>query len=125
MMKHMEYTPMTGCTICDLMGNGQSLHSICAGDSMPDEATVRMWARNNVDGFQMDFTIATELLVRSYKRDAQEITDDLTAGRITSEEEIKLAERDVVVLTELARRADLERYGVKYAENSNNDMESA
>jgi hypothetical protein len=43
------YTPEIAMTICELIGDGESLRSICAGTGMPDRATVFRWLASHPD----------------------------------------------------------------------------
>jgi hypothetical protein len=61
-------------TICDLIGDGESLRSICAGAGMPDRATVFRWLARHPD-FRTWYTIARELRMDELLYEAVEIAD--------------------------------------------------
>ena len=54
------YTPEIGAKICERMGTGKSLRSICRSEDMPKESTVRLWALDNREGFYPQYARAME-----------------------------------------------------------------
>jgi hypothetical protein len=57
----MLYTRQIADAICERLAQSESLKAICKSDGFPHEATVRMWAREDRDGFQSRFEIARDI----------------------------------------------------------------
>ena len=70
------YTPKIAAEICRRMEAGESLRSICRSKDMPDEATVRLWARENREGFYPQYARAMETRMEGLADEILEIADD-------------------------------------------------
>ena len=70
------YTPEIAAEICRRMEAGESLRSICRSKDMPDEATVRLWARENREGFYPQYARAMETRMEGLADEILEIADD-------------------------------------------------
>jgi len=77
------YTQEIAESICEQLAQGKSLNAICKQDGMPDESTVRAWAKDNKDGFSPKYTRAREI---GYERLADEILE-------ISDEEVTMVKR--------------------------------
>lgn len=66
------YTQEIAEAICQQLAEGKSLLSICKQDGYPHESTVRMWAREDYDGFSTKYARAREV---GYERLADELLD--------------------------------------------------
>jgi transposase-like protein len=51
MKPRTRYSPDVAQRVLDQLGDGSSLAEVCRRDGMPSESTVRLWVRDNVDGF--------------------------------------------------------------------------
>lgn len=67
----VRYSPEIAAAICERLAAGESLRAICRTEGMPDESTVRHWAREEAD-FIPQYTRAREL---GYERMAEEIVE--------------------------------------------------
>lgn len=56
-----KYTPRLAAEICRRLAEGEALRAICRAEGMPHEATVRSWARDDVEGFATRYARAREL----------------------------------------------------------------
>ena len=72
------YTPEIAVEICERLATGESLRSVCRDDRYPHEATVRLWAMNDVDGFSTRYAIARDLGADAIADEIIEISDDGT-----------------------------------------------
>lgn len=70
------YTPEIADTICKALAEGKSLRSICRADNMPTEATVRMWAADDREGFYSQYTRARDIGLDCVADEVFEIADD-------------------------------------------------
>ena len=55
-----DYSKDLADDICERLSKGEALTKICEGDYYPNEATVRMWDRENKDGFHTKYVRARE-----------------------------------------------------------------
>lgn len=72
-----SYTQEIGDIICDRLGDGQSLRSICANADMPDKSTVFRWLEVN-QVFRDHYARAREAQAASYADDIVDISDNET-----------------------------------------------
>jgi len=56
-----KYTPALAAAICARLAAGESLRAICRGKGMPSEATIRVWARDDVEGFYAQYARARDI----------------------------------------------------------------
>ena len=70
------YTPALAAEICERMEAGENVRSICRSEDMPDEATVRLWARENREGFYPQYARAMETRMEGLADEILEIADD-------------------------------------------------
>jgi len=70
------YTAELADTICKALAEGKSLRSICRADGMPTEATVRMWAADDREGFYSQYTRARDIGLDCVAEEVFEIADD-------------------------------------------------
>ena len=81
------YTAEIAAEICQRMEAGESVRSICRSEDMPDEATVRLWARENREGFSAQYARAMETRMEALSDEILEIADnavgeDVQAARL-------------------------------------------
>src|SRR5574340_366591 len=55
------YTPEIATKICERLAAGESLRVICSADDMPPEATVRLWAVDDREGFAAQYARARDI----------------------------------------------------------------
>lgn len=79
------YSPELAEAICLRMAAGETLRAICQGDDMPSEATVRLWATSDRDGFSAQYVRAREALVDHWADQIVEIADDTSSDTVTDE----------------------------------------
>lgn len=78
------YTKELAETICERLAAGESLISICRDPNMPSDWTVRKWALDGVDGFDLAYARARDL---GYDRVGDELialADETRIGTITT-----------------------------------------
>ncbi len=75
------FTAALADEICRRMADGESLRSICRGDHVPPESTVRGWAVVNHDGFAERYARARGMHADALFDEALEIADDVLAPR--------------------------------------------
>ena len=80
----IEYDPVLAEEILERLADGDSLASICRDEGMPDERSVRRWARNHGE-FGCRYAIARRLGYEKRADELLEIADDLSADWIESE----------------------------------------
>ena len=55
------FTPELADLICERLSTGESLRAVCRDEGMPSEATVRMWAMKDVEGFYSQYAHARDI----------------------------------------------------------------
>lgn len=70
------YAPEIAAKIIARIAAGESLRKICAPPGMPSEATVRLWATEDRNGFSAQYTRAREAQMDALAEDILEIADD-------------------------------------------------
>lgn len=70
------YTQQLADDICKALAEGKSLRSICREEGMPTEATVRMWAADDREGFYSQYTRARDIGLDCVAEEVFEIADD-------------------------------------------------
>jgi hypothetical protein len=70
------YTQKIADLICERLAAGESLRAICRDDGMPTEAAVRLWARDDVQGFASQYAHARALGYERLAEELLEIADD-------------------------------------------------
>lgn len=73
--------------ILDRLANGESLRAICAGDDMPNRATVFRWLRSYPE-FAALYALAREAQADAYADDVVALADEQLIGTITTEKEV-------------------------------------
>lgn len=68
-------------TICDLLGEGRSLRSICADEGMPAKFTVQRWLAAN-ESFRAQYARARELQAEHFADEIIEIVDTETDAAV-------------------------------------------
>ena len=74
----IEYDPVVGNEILERLADGDSLAAICRDQGMPDERSVRRWARNHGD-FADQYAAARRLGYEKRADELLEIADDSSA----------------------------------------------
>lgn len=72
------YTAELAERVCAGLAAGQSLRRICEPEDMPDERTVRRWAKGNVDGFSPQYAQAREDQAHAFVDQLIDIADNDT-----------------------------------------------
>ena len=80
----IEYDPVLGTEMLERLADGDSLASICRDEGMPDERSVRRWARNHGE-FGDQYAIARRLGNEKRADELLEIADDASADGIETE----------------------------------------
>jgi hypothetical protein len=80
----IEYDPVLAEEILERLADGDSLASICHDEGMPDERSVRRWARNHGE-FGDQYAIARRLGYEKRADELLEIADDASADWIETE----------------------------------------
>ena len=80
----IEYDPILADEILERLADGDSLASICGEQRMPDERSVRRWARNRGD-FGAKYAAARRLGYEKRADEMLEIADDSSADWTESE----------------------------------------
>lgn len=73
-----SYTPELAKEICTKLANGRTLRDVCRDEGMPAEATVRLWALEDREGFSAQYTQAREIGYMAMADELVEIADDGT-----------------------------------------------
>lgn len=71
-----RYTEVVAEEICKRLSEGESLRSVCRGEDMPHESTVRSWAMNREHPFSTHYAHARERGYLSMAEELLEIADD-------------------------------------------------
>jgi hypothetical protein len=81
----IEYDPVLADEILERLGDGDSLASICGEQGMPDERSVRRWARNHGD-FGARYAVVRQLGYEKRADEMLEIADDTSADWIDTDD---------------------------------------
>jgi len=81
----IEYDPVLAEEILERLADGDSLMSICRDEGMPDERSVRRWARNHGD-FGPKYAVARRLGYEKRADELLEIADDSSADWIDTDD---------------------------------------
>ena len=81
----IEYDPILADEILERLADGDSLASICCVEEMPDERSVRRWARNHGD-FGAKYAVARRLGYEKRADELLEIADDSSADWIDTDD---------------------------------------
>ncbi len=81
----IEYDLVLAEEILERLADGDSLASICGDERMPDERSVRRWARNHID-FGAEYAVARRLGYEKRADELLEIADDSSADWIDTED---------------------------------------
>ena len=95
----MAFSQPIADLICERLAGGESLRSICADKGMPHESTVRMWARDDVQGFSTQYTRAREIGYDCLAEEALHIADTPVIGvktKTNEKGEIETVEGDMI-----------------------------
>jgi hypothetical protein len=76
------YTEKIAAEILERIASGESLKSICRGEHLPAEATVRAWALDDKKGFSARFARAWEIRAEALAEDVLEISDGSCADMV-------------------------------------------
>lgn len=71
-----RYTTELAEQICKELAEGKSLRSICKAKGMPTEATVRLWAADDREGFYSQYTRARDIGLDCVADEVFEIADE-------------------------------------------------
>src|SRR5437764_15196165 len=84
----IEFDPALADEILERSADGDSLASICGEQRMPDERSVRRWARNHGD-FGAKYAVARRLGYEKRADELLEIADDSSAVWIDTDDRLK------------------------------------
>jgi hypothetical protein len=70
------YSPEIAAEICERMAMGESLRSICRAEGMPAEATARLWAIEDREGFSSQYAMASQIRMDCLADEILEIADN-------------------------------------------------
>jgi hypothetical protein len=80
------YSKEIAVAICEQLAEGKSLRKICAQEGYPHESTVRMWVRDDYEGFSTQYARAREIGYELLADEILEISDDSSGDvRITED----------------------------------------
>lgn len=91
-----RYTPEIADEICSRLAEGWSLRKICRDDAMPHEATVRIWALDDLNGFFTQYTRARLIGYEVLHDDLLEIADDGRNDTYMGEDGVERTDSDVL-----------------------------
>lgn len=74
------YTPEIADEICDRLGQGESLRSICRSEGMPPPSTVRWWVVDDVNGFAAQYARSRDFGLDEMAEEIIDIADTRTDG---------------------------------------------
>jgi hypothetical protein len=80
-----DYTADIATTICNRIGNGESLRKICDGNGMPSKTTVMRWLAEH-KAFRDQYAQAREVQADHYLEEIVEIADDTSGDVIKGED---------------------------------------
>lgn len=75
-----KYTEALAVRICERLSAGETLIAVCRAEDMPAEATVRLWALDDRDGFSAKYTRAREIGYLHMGDELLEIADTTQEG---------------------------------------------
>ncbi len=78
MSSSVLYSEELANAICERLAGGESLNSICRAHEMPAESTVRLWEKQDLDGFAAKYAQAR---ATGYERMADELIEIADDGQ--------------------------------------------
>jgi hypothetical protein len=78
-----SYTAEVAEAICARLAEGESLNRICKDAGLPSEATVRMWALDDIDGFATKYARAREIGYDCLAEQILSLSDECRMGEKT------------------------------------------
>jgi hypothetical protein len=76
-----DYDSETGDTICERLGDGETLRKICVDPTMPDKATVSRWLAWHEE-FRKDYARAHKAQFEDLLDETRAIVDDSGGDRV-------------------------------------------
>jgi len=70
------YTPEIAKEVCDRLSEGESLRSICKDEHLPSDGAIRLWAREDREGFSAQYAEARYLQALFWSDQILDIADD-------------------------------------------------
>ncbi len=119
------FTAALADEICRRMANGESLRSICRGDHVPPESTVRGWAVDDHEGFAERYARARDMHADALFDEALEIADDVAGDWVEDKDGKKVLDHEHVQRSRL--RVDTRKWAAgklapkKYSDKINID----
>lgn len=87
MGKPRKYTPELAAQICDALKTGKTLRAVCRADeTLPAEASIREWVRDDRNGFASQYLRAREIGYLAMADELAEISDDGSNDTYTDED---------------------------------------
>lgn len=90
------YSEEIAARICKELADGKSLRDICRADDLPHESTVRLWARDDHEGFADRYLKAREIGYHAMFDEMLEIADDSARDRIVDGEGVERVNIEVI-----------------------------
>lgn len=117
------FTPELAERICAELAEGKSLRAICRENGMPTEATVRVWARDDVSGFYSQYARSRDIGLDAMGEEVIEISDTATP------EQVQVArlrsDNRKWFTSKLAPKRYGDRVGVQHSNDPENPMPGA
>jgi hypothetical protein len=104
------YSADVAAEICRRLSTGETLKAICREDAFPPDATVRLWALNNVEGFAAQYAAARDLGLDAMADDLLEIADTPQDGVTTTDQEWGTSEKRGDMLEHRKLRYDARKW---------------
>lgn len=92
-----DYTPEVAETILGRLRDGETLNAICRAAELPHESTVRLWVRDNREGFTERYTQARLVGYLHMADELVEIADDGRNDWMVRQQKVGEEEIDVSV----------------------------
>jgi hypothetical protein len=99
--KSTTFTQKIADLICERLAAGESLRAICRDEGMPTEAAVRLWARDDVQGFASQYAHARSLGYERLADELLEIADDGSSDTYVDDKGNERTDADVVARSRL------------------------
>lgn len=95
--KAVTYTPEVADRICNELMAGKGLNTICQGEDMPAESTVREWVQDDRDGFASKYARARAIQAERFADELIQLADRASDSETAQVQRLKIDTRKWVI----------------------------